>query len=85
MFESCETNIQKKVLLNDYTKTLANLRSYYTAQGSLWYRNLNWHELLLGAAKAKLNNQSISQSGLLQELVLKQTLSIPNYIEKTNE
>ena len=85
MFESCETNIQKKVLLNDYTKTLANLRSYYTAQGSLWYRNLNWHELLLGAAKAKLNNQSISQSGLWQELVLKQTLSIPNYIEKTNE
>jgi len=85
MFESCETNIQKKALLNDYTKTLANLRSYYTAQGSLWYRNLNWHELLFEAAKAKLSNQTISQSGLLQELVLKQTLSIPNYIEKTNE
>ena len=70
MFESCESTVESKNTLFEFTKfNLPKLKAFYSAKGSLWYRNLNWHYSLV---KANGN------AGKLQEILLKSAAGIPN-------
>lgn len=65
MLESCETNRIPTLFQPDRD----NILSFYTAMQSLWYRNLNWWELL---EKAK------GSTGFLFGLLKEETSKIPN-------
>ncbi len=70
MYESCESNLGTKKVLMNYQSGLPLLRAHYSAVGSLWYRNLDWHTIL-----SQSNN-----AGELQEALLSATRGIPNFI-----
>lgn len=65
MLESCETNRNPYV----YHKYISNVFGYYTAKKSLWYRNLNWWELL---------ERAEGSSEKLVEILKVATAKIPN-------
>ncbi|OUR94808.1 hypothetical protein A9Q84_17005 [Halobacteriovorax marinus] len=70
MFESCESQMKSKRAIMDYKQlNLPKLKAFYSANGSLWYRNLNWHYLL---------EQAQGDSGKLQSLLIKSSLGISN-------
>lgn len=70
MFESCESNVTGKKTIFDFQKmNLPQLKAFYSAKGSLWYRNLNWHYLL---------DRAKGHSGDLQKAVISATLGISN-------
>lgn len=65
MLESCDTN-RDADLFHSY---LDNIYGYYSAQHSLWYRNLNWWEML-----EKAEGNAVK----LIEIVKENTAKIPN-------
>lgn len=65
MLESCDTKRDSE-LFHSY---LNNVYGYYSAQHSLWYRNLNWWELLEMAEGSSLK---------LAEILKEKTAQIPN-------
>lgn len=69
MLESCDTNRKASV----HQKHLPNVLGVYSAKSSLWYRNLNWWELMLEAK---------GSSGKLFELVRSSTSNIRNIVIK---
>ncbi|HAZ12193.1 MAG: hypothetical protein A2X86_03060 [Bdellovibrionales bacterium GWA2_49_15] len=71
MLESCESGINEKQSVAHAQIGIQGLKAIYSASGSLWYRNLDWHEMLKSSGKS---------SGQLQERVLEETSLIPNYI-----
>lgn len=87
MFEACDTNFNKTSDQYDYIGAyLPNIKAFYSAKGSLWFRNLNWDELLVTAAeKSKVSFKG--QAAILQEMLLDVTANIPNYydVEEPND
>ncbi len=65
MLEACDTNRNPSL----FHSNLTNIFGYYTAKKSLWYRNLNWWEILEDAKGLTVNMVNI-----LQE----ETAKIPN-------
>lgn len=65
MLESCESNRNPSI----FHTNLSNIFGYYTAIKSLWYRNLNWWEILK-RSKGKTEN--------LVEILQSETSMIPN-------
>lgn len=77
MFESCESQVSGKGTLFDYTKAnLTEVKGFYSAEGTLWYRNINWHYLLLAAD---------GNAGHLQKLLVAATLGITNRVVKKED
>lgn len=66
MLESCDTN-RDSDLFHSY---LNNIYGYYSAKHSLWYRNLNWWDLLEAAE---------GSSTKLVELLKTKTAQIQNF------
>lgn len=62
MLESCETNRDPYA----YHKYINNVFAYYTARKSLWYRNLNWWEIL-----EKANGKTFNMIKILEDETLK--------------
>lgn len=71
MLESCETNRDPEF----FHAYLNNIFGYYTAKKSLWYRNLNWWEIL-----EKADGTTVKVLEILRE----ETPKIPN-IEVVNK
>lgn len=65
MLESCESNRNPSI----YHKDLGNIFGYYSSKKSLWYRNLNWWEILKNSEGLTLN---------MYHLLEAETSKIPN-------
>lgn len=65
MLEACDTNRNPSLFHNNLT----NIFGYYTARKSLWYRNLNWWEILEDSKGLTVNMVNILQD---------ETAKIPN-------
>lgn len=80
MFESCDSNNRKKqdVWREAFDKHTPGLRAYYSAAGSLWYRNLDWDKIL-----KQWKTDTAGRPDELRTLLIDWTTKIPNYVTET--
>jgi len=53
-FEACDTNVNNNEMLSKVIDSeLENIGAYYSAEGALWYRNIDWHILMFWSHAAK--------------------------------
>jgi hypothetical protein len=78
VFESCESKVQgNRVLRKALESDLDRVYGYYSANGSLWYRNFDWHYLLYWAAQ-----ENRDRSGALATSLKKWSDHIPTWVKK---
>ena len=74
MLESCDSNVPAQSFTGRLLGLTNKIDAYYSAAGSLWYRNLNWDELF-----ATWSGGHDPTPASLQALLIQKTSQIPNY------
>lgn len=74
-FETCDSRIQAEstLALNEALRFSSRLAAYYSAAGSLWFRNLDW-DVLFEDLSAR------PTAAHLQDLLMVATARVPNFI-----
>jgi hypothetical protein len=71
--ESCESKFRDKPLFGDYLSDSEDVKGYYSAIGSLWFRNIDWDAFFRDWALAAGDAQAF------QTRMIAATKKMPNY------
>jgi hypothetical protein len=73
IFESCESQVDKSDKLKSQLRSQA-IDGYYSANGSLWYRNYDWYDILPRVSRAS------EQGRLATKILASWSKEVPTYV-----